>query len=50
MSILAVGLYAGLVTWILLKGIDRTMGLRVAVNDEREGLDATEHGETGYAL
>jgi Amt family ammonium transporter len=43
------GLYAALVTWILLKLIDKTMGLRVTVSDEREGLDTTQHGEEGYA-
>ena len=49
-GIVAVGLYAAAVTWGILKLIDKTLGLRVAVSDEREGLDSTEHGETGYAL
>ncbi len=49
-GIVAVGLYAATVTFVLLKLIDKAMGLRVPVSDEREGLDATEHGETGYAL
>jgi Amt family ammonium transporter len=49
-GIAAVGLYAAVVTYLLLKIIDKLMGLRVASNDEREGLDSTEHGETGYAL
>ncbi len=49
-GILAVGAYSAVVTLVLLKLIDRFIGLRVPVNDEREGLDATEHGETGYAL
>ena len=35
-------------TWIVLKGIDATLGLRVSENDEREGLDASEHGEEAY--
>jgi len=38
------------VTWVLLKIIDKLVGLRVAVPDEREGLDSTEHGEQGYSL
>ena len=46
----AVGLYSALVTFVLLKLIDKLVGLRVPVPEEREGLDATEHGETGYAL
>jgi ammonium transporter, Amt family len=41
--------YALAVTWVLLKVIDKTIGLRVAVSDEREGLDTTQHGEEGYA-
>jgi ammonium transporter, Amt family len=49
-GIVVVGLYAAGVTWLLLKGIDKVIGLRVEANEEREGLDATEHGETGYAL
>jgi Amt family ammonium transporter len=44
------GIYAASVTWVLLKLIDRTMGLRVAEAEEREGLDATQHGEEGYAI
>jgi len=49
-GIVAVALYAGLVTLLILKAIDKMVGLRVPIFDEREGLDATEHGETGYAL
>ncbi len=43
------GLYAAAVTWVLLKLIDKVVGLRVASSDEREGLDTTQHGEEGYA-
>ena len=35
-------------TYILLKIIDKAMGLRVALEDEVEGLDASVHGETVY--
>jgi Amt family ammonium transporter len=45
----ASGAYAAGVTWVLLKGIDATMGLRVEPSEEREGLDETLHGEQGYA-
>lgn len=41
--------YAALVTYGLLKLIDKLVGLRVAASDEREGLDTTQHGEEGYA-
>ena len=49
-GVVAVGAYAAVVTLVILKIIDKTVGLRVAVADEREGLDSTEHGEQGYAL
>jgi Amt family ammonium transporter len=41
--------YAAVVTFILLKLIERFIGLRVAEAEEREGLDATQHGEDAYA-
>ena len=50
LGVVAVGVYAAAVTYVLLKIIDKVIGLRVPVADEREGLDSTEHGETGYAL
>ncbi|WP_394847582.1 ammonium transporter [Pendulispora brunnea] len=45
----ASGLYAAAVTWVLLKLIDRAMGIRASAADEREGLDSTQHGEDAYA-
>ena len=45
----ATGVYAVVVTYVVLKVIDKTMGLRVEASDEREGLDTTQHGEEGYA-
>ncbi|HLE98094.1 MAG TPA: ammonium transporter, partial [Candidatus Thermoplasmatota archaeon] len=41
--------FSFLVTWGLLWGIDRTIGLRVPREDEERGLDAAVHGEEGYA-
>ena len=35
-------------TLILLKVVDLVIGLRVTVEEEREGLDITQHGEEGY--
>ena len=35
-------------TLVLLKLVDLTIGLRVSPEDEREGLDITQHGEEGY--
>jgi Amt family ammonium transporter len=47
-AVLASGAYAAVLTFGILKAIDATIGLRVAENDEREGLDASLHGEEGY--
>src|SRR6478735_8302198 len=47
MACAASAAYAGIVTWVILKAIDVTVGLRVHVLDEREGLDVTLHGEEG---
>jgi Amt family ammonium transporter len=44
------GVYALVVTWGILKILARTVGLRVELEDEREGLDAVLHGEEAYAL
>jgi len=35
-------------TLIILKVVDLVIGLRVAEEDERQGLDLTQHGEEGY--
>jgi len=35
-------------TFIMLKVLDVTMGLRVSTEDEVTGLDLTQHGEEGY--
>jgi Amt family ammonium transporter len=41
--------YAVVVSLILIKVIDATVGLRVNERDEFEGLDRSQHGEAGYA-
>ena len=41
--------YALVVTRVILFVIDKVVGLRVTEQDEREGLDTTQHGEEGYA-
>jgi Amt family ammonium transporter len=37
-------------TFIILKGLDMTMGLRVSQKEETEGLDISQHGEEGYIV
>ncbi len=49
-GIAAAGVYAIALTWVLLKVISATMGLRVSKDEEREGLDTALHGEAGYVL
>ena len=43
-------IWAGGVTFILLKLIDVTIGLRVPREQELAGLDASIHGEPAYAV
>jgi len=40
--------FAIVATFVILKVLDVTMGLRVATHDELHGLDLTQHGEEGY--
>jgi len=41
-------LWSGVVSAIAYFIVDKTIGLRVSEEDEREGLDITSHGETAY--
>jgi Amt family ammonium transporter len=41
---------AGVGSFILLKLVDFVVGLRVSTEEEYEGLDLTQHGESGYNL
>ena len=42
--------FAGVATYIIVKIIDATMGLRVEESEEDEGLDITQHGEEAYQI
>lgn len=48
-AVLVVAAYAAAVTFLLLKIIDATLGIRVSEADETQGLDASLHGETAYS-
>jgi Amt family ammonium transporter len=50
LTIVSVWIYAFVVTFIILKVLDWTMGLRVAEDDEIKGLDISQHGEAGYSM
>ncbi len=40
--------YTLVCTFVILKVLDLTMGLRVSQQDEIQGLDVSQHGEEGY--
>ncbi len=46
----AVGAFSFVVTYAIAKAIDTTMGLRVDVDAEYQGLDQSEHAESAYSL
>lgn len=48
LAVLVTWVYAFVVTLVLLKALDWTMGLRVSEEDEQMGLDLSQHSETGY--
>ncbi|GAB4111907.1 MAG: ammonium transporter [Roseiflexaceae bacterium] len=47
-AVVVVALYAAGVTFVLLKIIDATIGIRVTSEEETLGLDASQHGEVAY--
>ena len=49
-SVLLVAAYSFIVSLIIFKIIDVTVGLRVTGDDETQGLDITQHGESGYTV
>jgi len=49
MGVLAVGVYAFVVSWILLKIIGMFMTLRLAPDGENQGMDIDQHSETAYS-
>ncbi|UCF47850.1 MAG: ammonium transporter [Myxococcales bacterium] len=49
-GVLAAAAYSILVTFVILKIIDATVGLRVSNDEESEGLDTNLHGEEGYHM
>jgi Amt family ammonium transporter len=50
-QLIAVGttwVYAGVLSFVLIKVVDMVIGLRVSKEEEMTGLDQTQHGESGY--
>ncbi|MEC7924251.1 MAG: ammonium transporter [Actinomycetota bacterium] len=42
--------FSFIVTFVIAKGLDATIGLRVSEDDEEAGLDQSQHAETAYNL
>lgn len=42
--------YTAVLTWVLLKLLDKVLGLRVSGEEETMGLDTSQHNERGYDL
>jgi Amt family ammonium transporter len=49
-GVLAAAAYSVIVTFMILKLLDATVGLRVSKDEESEGLDTNLHGEEGYHM
>ena len=49
-GVVATAIWSGALTWILLKLVDAIAGMRVAADEETEGLDTVLHNEKGYNL
>jgi len=49
-GVLLTVVWSGVVSFVLFKLIDMTMGLRVSEEEERQGLDTASHGERAYSM
>ncbi|WP_342619768.1 ammonium transporter [Rhodoferax sp. GW822-FHT02A01] len=47
-AVLTTIVWSGVVSFVSYFIVDKTIGLRVSEEDEREGLDVTSHGESAY--
>ena len=49
-GVLATLVWCGVMSFVILKVVDRLMGLRSSEEDETKGLDIAEHNERGYII
>ena len=49
LMVVAVGAFSAAGTWVILKAVDRLVGLRVLPEEERMGLDLSQHNERAYS-
>jgi Amt family ammonium transporter len=50
LAVTVTAVWSAVVTWVLLKVLAATVGLRVSPEEENEGLDLVDHGERAYSL
>ena len=50
LGVIATAIYAGVVSYILLKVVGAVLPLRADDETEQQGLDLVQHGETGYNM
>ncbi len=48
-AVLGVCMFAAVSTWVILKLVDRLVGLRVSAEEEAMGLDLSQHNEKAYS-
>jgi Amt family ammonium transporter len=49
LAVVVVGVFSAAGTWAILKAVDRVVGLRVLPEEERMGLDLSQHNERAYS-
>ncbi|MCS6290888.1 MAG: ammonium transporter [Nitrospira sp.] len=49
LTVVVVGLFSATGTFVILKVVDRLVGLRVSSEEERMGLDISQHNERAYS-
>jgi Amt family ammonium transporter len=49
LTVVVVGVFSAAGTWMILKVVDRAVGLRVTPEEERMGLDLSQHNERAYS-
>jgi Amt family ammonium transporter len=49
-AVAATWIYSGIATLVILKVVDRFVGLRVPEEEEEAGLDASQHGEVAWQI
>lgn len=50
LSVLIIAVYSAIVTYIILFILSKFVNIRVSIEEEKIGLDSSQHGESGYNL